>query len=109
MESHIIYLTPAAHKYGNLNIRSCGKNFFPPDVFGGSSKKKGLGVPITIKAQGLPQPIQTDIPRDKKIFRRRTWVKDFVKVNQLNSGDKIAVCRIAPRKYSITINYELSD
>lgn len=71
MESHIIYLTPAAHKYGNLNIRSCGKSFFPPDVFGGSSKKKGLGVPITIKAQGLPQPIKTDIPTNRKTGKPR--------------------------------------
>jgi hypothetical protein len=66
MESRTIQLTPSAHKYGNLNIRSCGKSFFPPDAFGGSSKKKGLGVPITIKAQDLPQPIQTDIPTNAK-------------------------------------------
>jgi hypothetical protein len=48
MESCIIHLTAAALKHGNLNIRSCGESFFPPDTFGGSSKKKRLGVPITI-------------------------------------------------------------
>ena len=36
MDSRVIQLTAAAHKYGNLNIRSCGKSFFPPDAFGGS-------------------------------------------------------------------------
>jgi len=67
MDSRVIQLTAAAFKYGNLNISSCGKDFFPKDVFGGSSKKKGLGVPITIKVQGLPQPIKTDIPTDSNM------------------------------------------
>ena len=49
MESCVIQLTPAATKYGNLNIRPCGKDFFPEDVFGGPSKKAGLGIPITLK------------------------------------------------------------
>ena len=31
MESCVIELTEAAHKYGNLNIRPCGKEFFPSD------------------------------------------------------------------------------
>ncbi len=39
MESRTIQLTEAAKKHGNLNIRACGKDFFPLDVFGGSSKK----------------------------------------------------------------------
>ena len=43
MESRVIKLTPAAHKHGNLNLSACGKDFFPPDVFGGPSKKAGIG------------------------------------------------------------------
>ncbi|OHB66899.1 MAG: hypothetical protein A2Y76_10790 [Planctomycetes bacterium RBG_13_60_9] len=43
MDSRVIQLTHAAHKDGNLNIRSCGRDFFPPDVFGGPAKKGGLG------------------------------------------------------------------
>lgn len=65
MDSRIIQLTEATHKYGNLNIRPCGREFFPSDAFGGSSRKAGLGVPITLRVQGFPEPIKTDIPTDK--------------------------------------------
>ena len=40
MDSRIIQLTQAAHKEGNLNIRACGEDFFPPDVFGGAAKRR---------------------------------------------------------------------
>jgi hypothetical protein len=92
MESRVIQLTPAAHKYGNLNIRSCGKEFFPDDAFGGSSEKSGLGKLITLRIYGLPEPIQTDIPTRKAtgkprwIFRRRAWVKQSIDSNNLNTA-----------------------
>ena len=110
MESCVIKLTEATHKYGNLNIRPCGKGFFPSDVFGSSSKKAGLGTPITLRVEGLSEPIKTDIPTDKNtkrprwIFRERAWAKKFVKVNNLNVGDTIVVTRIASRKYLIIPN-----
>jgi hypothetical protein len=42
METRVIKLTESAFKYGNLNLRACGKDFFPSDVFGGPNKKSGL-------------------------------------------------------------------
>jgi hypothetical protein len=105
--SRKIILTEAAQKHGNLNLTSCGEEFFPVDAIGGTTRKKGLGIPIIINAQGIEQPIQTDIPTDSKtgkprwIFRERSWVKKFVKVNNLNIGDMVVVDRIAPREYSI--------
>ncbi|OHB58014.1 MAG: hypothetical protein A2173_09455 [Planctomycetes bacterium RBG_13_44_8b] len=78
-------------------------------------EKKGVGIPIIIKAEGILQPIKTDIPTDNKtgkprpLFRDRAWVREFVKINKIQNGDKVIVHRIAPRKYSITTNYELSD
>jgi len=110
MESRIIQLTAAAHKHGNLNIRSCGRGFFPPDVFGGSSKKAGLGAEITIKADGLSGPIRTDIPTDKItkrphwIFRKRKWVKEFVHFNRLRTCDTVIIERIGKRIYKIRPN-----
>lgn len=87
MESRTIRLTPAAHKYGNLYLRCCGENFFPKDSFGESSAKKGHGKPVILSVQGLNSMIETDIPKDKKIFRKRGWVKKFVEVNNLNTND----------------------
>jgi hypothetical protein len=106
MESRVIKITEAAFKYGNLNLSACGKSFFPPDAFGGSSKKNGLGVPITINAQGLPQPIQTDIPTNAKgkprwLFRERAWVKDFINSNELMKDNLITIERFNYRKYKL--------
>ena len=103
MDSCVIQLTEAAHKHGNLNIRSCGTEFFPLDILGGSSKKAGLGVPITLQVDGLPNPVETDIPKDNKtgkprwIFRKRKWIKDFVRCHKLQSGDTVTICRLGER------------
>ena len=107
MESCIIKLTEATHKYGNLNIRPCGKGFFPSEVFGGPSKKAGLGTPITLRVEGLSEPIKTDIPTDKKtehprwIFRERAWVKKFISSNHLVPGDTITITRLDKSTYDI--------
>ena len=107
MDSRIIEITSAAYKHGNLNIRSCGIDFFPADVFGASSRAGGVGIPITLKAEGLTKPIKTDIPSDKAtgkprwLFRERSWVKTFVRANDLLSGDTIAIRHIRNRTYQL--------
>ena len=64
MESHLIQLTSAAQKHGNLNLSTCGFNFFPNDVLGGSTRENP-GMEITIKAEGIEQPIEADITRKR--------------------------------------------
>lgn len=108
MDSRVIQLTTAAHKYGNLNIRSCGKEFFPGDAFGGSSKKTGLGAQITIKADGILNTIETDIPTDKItgkprwFFRKRKWVREFLRCHKLAPGDTISIQRVSNHAYRIS-------
>lgn len=107
MESCVIQLTNAAHKHGNLNIRPCGTDFFPPNVFGSSSEKNELGVPIVLLVKGLSNPVETDIPKDKKtgkprwFFRKRKWVKDFVRCHKLHANDRIIIKRLSKRMYEI--------
>jgi len=107
MKQCIIKLTPAAEKYGNLNLKCCTCTFFPKDVFGGSSKKAGIGAPIEIKALGIEGLIKTDIPTDKRtgkpqwIFRERKWVRDFVQINRLTHKDSIIIERTSNRKYNV--------
>jgi hypothetical protein len=90
MESCTIKITSTAQKHGNLNLSRCGKDFFPKDTVGSSSRKKGVGVPIIIKAEGFLYSIKTDIPTDNKsgkprgLFRDRAWVKKFVEINNLD-------------------------
>jgi DNA modification methylase len=107
MESRTIQLTSGACKNGYLSICSCGKSFFPPDVFGGPSRKTGLGVPIVLQVDGVSSIIETDIPRDSKtgkprwLFRERNWVKKFVNINKLKPGDAITISRIDNRTYKV--------
>jgi len=107
MDSRVIKLTPAASKYGNLNLSSCGKDFFPPDVFGGSCRIKGIGTPITLKVKGLTEPVKTDIPTDiitgkpRWLFRERSWVKTFVRIHNLAKGDLVIIRKVGNRAYSI--------
>jgi DNA modification methylase len=105
MESCTIQLTRADIANNKLNIRPCGKGFFPNDIFG-SSKRKNPGNPITLKVYGLPNPVQTDIPKDtagkpRWLFRERAWVKKFVHVNKLKPGDIITISRINERIYQV--------
>ena len=108
MDSRVIQLTPAAHKHGNLNLSSCGEDFFPLDIFGGPSRSDGVGVPIKLKARGLSDPIETDIPTDKRsgrprwIFRERSWVKAFVRINGLTPGDMLTIRHVTNRTYELT-------
>jgi len=107
MESRVIQLTSAAHKHGNLNISLCGKDFFPPDVYGGSSRSDKIGVPVKIKTAGLNRIVETDIPVDRKtkrprgMFRERSWVKEFVRANGLIPGDTLTIRHITNRTYEL--------
>ena len=107
MDSRQIIVTDATCKHGNLNLSPCGRQFFPPDVFGGSSKKAGLGAPILIQAKGLPNAVSTDIPTHAKtgkprwIFRERAWVKNFVAVNNLAPGKVVTIARMGKRLYEL--------
>ena len=107
MDSKVIQLTHAAHKDGNLNIRPCGTDFFPPGVFGGPAKKDGLGRLVKLRVDGLAAPIATDIPTDRKtgrprwIFRERKWLKEFVRLHNLPAGARVTISRLDSDTYAI--------
>ncbi len=109
MESRVIKLTAGAIKNNKLNIRACGLDFFPDDILGGSTRNQP-GKHIVIRAAGLLHPIKTDIPRDKKtgkprwIFRKRSWVKEFVRHNKLRPNDTVSIYRINDRTYEVIPN-----
>ncbi|MGD8787679.1 MAG: DNA methyltransferase, partial [Phycisphaerales bacterium] len=106
MESRVIKLTAGAIKNNKLNIRACGPDFFPEDVIGGCTKTN-LGNQITINVAGLITPIKTDIPTDKKtgkprwVFRKRSWVREFVQYHKLRPDDIVRINRIDERTYEV--------
>lgn len=110
MDTRVIKLTESAIKYGNLNLRSCGKDFFPPDVFGGPNRKSGIGNPITLRVEGLAGEVKTDIPTDARthrprwIFRDRAWVREFIRLHTLAANDTIAITRLNKNTYAVCSN-----
>jgi len=114
MESCTIQLTSADIKNRKLNLSACGLDFFPPGILGGSTKANP-GTKITIKADGLPKPIKTDIPTDKTtgkprwFFRERTWVEKFIRCHRLNPGDTVTINRIDERTYNVSPNNKHSQ
>ncbi len=110
MESRTLVLTAAGRKYGNLNLRACGKDFFPDDVYGAPSKKERRGTPITVEFEGLSQSVETDIPTDRRggrarwLLRARSHVKRFILHHDLKTGDPVIMSRLDTRKYRVSAN-----
>src|SRR5437899_13089484 len=70
---------------------------FPKDSIGGESEEKQAPVLVEIHS-GVGAVVLTDIAGDKKIFRRRAWVREFFKTHHLGIGDKVAVERTGPAR-----------
>ena len=108
MKYRVSTLTKASCSYGNLNIRNCGEGFFPPDIYGESNRKSGIGRQITIRVEGLKSVVKTDIPTDKKsgrprwIFRERAWLKQFIQFYKLAPKDRVVIRRINNLTYTIS-------
>jgi len=115
MEYRVIELTPAALKHGNLNISSCGREFFPEEIFGGSSRHASLGRQVTLRAEGLPDPVITDIPTDAKtnrprwIFRERKWLKEFIRKHKLAPRDTVTLYRVDEFNYFVAPSSRISS
>ena len=107
VESRIIEINPAAADHGRLSIRPCGQTFFPEDAIGGPSKEFAASGRVRLYPEGIYQHITTDLPTDqfgrvRWMFRARSWVKTFIKANDLKERDKIFVLRVSPNEYRIT-------
>ena len=106
MESCLIKLTSGAISNNKLNVRTCGLNFFPEGILGGTTKNN-IGTQITINATGLDVPFKTDIPRYKNtdkprwFLRERSSVGHFYRSNNLIPGDTVTIRRISRKKYEL--------
>jgi DNA (cytosine-5)-methyltransferase 1 len=97
----VLKVTHELLKEGNIRVgKYCG-DFIPQDAVGTSNKKKGIGKAIDIRLSGLDITVKTDIPEDKKIFRRRMEIREFAKHHNLQLGDKIYLERLDRRIFRL--------
>lgn len=75
-------------------------DLFPVSSIGGGSEAEQASQLLEIHA-GIGEPVATDIAGDKKIFRRRAWVREFFAAHQLKAGDKMVVERTGIHRFHI--------
>lgn len=95
----LIQVTQANLRNGHLYLTG-HLGFFPADCFGSSSKDGPLGRPLTLRIEGLGDPVLTDIPtesdnrRPRRFFRNRAWVPEFFKAAKIKAGDYVMLEKI---------------
>jgi hypothetical protein len=89
---------------GNLNnshlYLSSVIDFFPADSIGGPNSDTEAGLKLEVHS-GIEQPVLTDIAGDKKIFRKRSWVREFFDVHGLREGDRVIIEHTGNNRYHV--------
>ena len=75
-------------------------DLFPVSAIGGSSESEMAPQLLEIHC-GMGQPVFTDIDGEKKIFRKRSWVREFFEGHRLNAGDNVFIERTGPFRYHV--------
>jgi len=85
--------------HGHIYLAEC-MDFFPSDVVGG--RNKAAAAPKTVQIDfGIGQ-VNTDVVGNKKIFRKRGWVRRFFADNHLAPGDCVVLERLDPYAYRLS-------
>jgi len=89
---------------GNLDNRhmyltEC-MDLFPADAIGGPDGEQAA--PRTVRVEYGSEAVDTDIVRDKHIFRRRGWVRGFFAATGLTAGDQVLLEQIEPYRYRVS-------
>ncbi len=99
MAYRVIELTEGNIRNNHLYLSRI-MDFFPPNSIGGSNLSSQASQLLEVD-YGAETPVITDIAGDKKIFRKRGWVKDFFIMNQLKMGDKVVIEHVGDCKYKV--------
>lgn len=79
---------------------------FPENCIGGTNASTAAPRSLTIW-WGSSDPIVTDLDGKKKLFRRRGWVRKFLKENDAQAGDRVALYHIGEHQYEVSIKKTL--
>lgn len=75
-------------------------DFFPHSAIGGANSNDLATKSLEIHC-GVCEPVLTDIAGDKKIFRKRSWVKEFFKAHRLKAGDSVVIEHTEGSRYHV--------
>ncbi|HWG42360.1 MAG TPA: hypothetical protein VN688_06190 [Gemmataceae bacterium] len=74
-------------------------DLFPDDVFGGHDEAHAA--PRRVQILWGDEAVDTDIVREKHIFRRRGWVSRFFEANRIGAGDQVMLEQLEPYVYRV--------
>jgi hypothetical protein len=75
-------------------------DLFPEDVVGGSNKTSPAARTVLVECGG--ETVETDIVRDKKIFRKRGWLARFFRELRVAAGDRVLLEQVGPYAYRLS-------
>jgi DNA polymerase III subunit epsilon len=96
-----VTLTPANLKHNHFYITQF-KSRLPQDLIGGTNDDD-LAPRMALIHWGAAVPVETDIPSDKNMFRRRGWVGEFFARTGARAGDSVRLEEIAPYQYRVSL------
>jgi DNA polymerase III epsilon subunit-like protein len=105
-EAIVRHLGTAEITLGNIanNHIYLGRFFdnFPAEVIGGSNKASAAAREIVIEWGGTA-PVVTDIDGSKKIFRKRSWLREFFATHDVAAGTLVSVDQIGSLRYRLSV------
>jgi hypothetical protein len=97
----VITLTEGSLKNSYINVRN-HLGFFPADAVGPTNSRDGEGKMLTVRFDGLPGPVETDITgAPHGDFRRRGPTRQFFAHHDLKPGEKIAIEKHSGYEYRV--------
>jgi hypothetical protein len=97
--SRYLTITQGNLDHRHMYLTEC-MDLFPDDVFGGPDESQAA--PRTVRVQYGSEAVDTDIVRDKHIFRRRGWVREFFSAARIAAGDRVLLEQLEPYSYRVS-------
>ena len=81
---------------------------FPEDSIGGSNKASRAAKQLVIDWGGA-SPAHTDIDGIKKLFRSRSWVRNFFEATRAKAGDTVIIEQSGPYSYRVRLEEQTTQ
>jgi hypothetical protein len=94
-------LTPGNINNNHFYLRDVW-TVFPDDCIGGSNMATAAVRSVTI-SWGADLAETTDVDGQKKLFRKRGWVREFFNQNDAQAGDQVSIHMKNPYEYMVSI------
>lgn len=105
----LLRVTPGNIRNSHLYVRE-HYDFFPANCVGPSRRRSnGVCRDIELVLDGLNEVVKTDIGASAKtgkprgFFRGRQWVRRFFKCHEVRAGDLLALDRLEPQRYRLSM------